>query len=533
MTTLIPKFQQDGTGSINRAINLKLAETVSVKDFGAVGDGTTDDSAAFQAAMDYAYPAVPSGDITASKATVIVPKGIYKLVSPIGFRQLNLADGDYIQVMRGEGATILLASNVDASAGIREAIFTSRDSLSNPSTASNLYASKILIQGLNFVPLAGTQQVAINGDRLYNIRVTDCNFTDLWAVARSFRAKPASSIGYFQSFTIDNCQFVNCGISTNGGVIVGGTAYNINVLNNNAEGCLGTFYQMYGGATFEGNISNNLHESGGPFIQATNFIGSVCGNYLEDIVYGSAAAAQLNCMMSFGDVIGNELPSNVVIESNCIQISATQAADVSYATIKFGSTINGSQTHFANISNNSQLPDYASTSNLVLTTGGRISTYSNNVLGSTSVDQDKDFIVEKFGYRKNRVLNLTGDATTTIRFDLLGGGNLDIKITAVTGYAAAASFGHYTVYGNFATSTNFFVITNTATSTPASGASSAVFGAAIKGNGYLEIPIVSTGGNDRSTFIEVSGVGTSNFVDGAGSLISCNGKFDICEISTL
>jgi hypothetical protein len=33
MATLIPKFKQTGTGAVNRAINLKLAETVSVKDF--------------------------------------------------------------------------------------------------------------------------------------------------------------------------------------------------------------------------------------------------------------------------------------------------------------------------------------------------------------------------------------------------------------------------------------------------------------------------------------------------------------------
>lgn len=54
MTTLIPKYDQGSTGASNRPINLKLAETLSVKDFGAVGDGTTDDSAAFIAAINAA-----------------------------------------------------------------------------------------------------------------------------------------------------------------------------------------------------------------------------------------------------------------------------------------------------------------------------------------------------------------------------------------------------------------------------------------------------------------------------------------------
>jgi hypothetical protein len=65
-------FIQAGTGAVQRTVESKLQDTVSVKDFGAVGDGVTDDTAAIQAAIDAANHVVfPAGTYSINNAITI------------------------------------------------------------------------------------------------------------------------------------------------------------------------------------------------------------------------------------------------------------------------------------------------------------------------------------------------------------------------------------------------------------------------------------------------------------------------------
>jgi hypothetical protein len=72
------------TGAVKSTVAGKLARYIDVKDFGAVGDGVANDTAAIQAAVDAAY--------TNYNKTVHVPNGIYKLTDLITIKQGVMID---------------------------------------------------------------------------------------------------------------------------------------------------------------------------------------------------------------------------------------------------------------------------------------------------------------------------------------------------------------------------------------------------------------------------------------------------------
>lgn len=98
------------TGATARTAQAKMRDFVSVRDYGAVGDGTTNDSAAF----DLAVAALPASggtiyvpDATGYKLTTIVVTGTKKVVWRIGATTITCPAGNFALSLDSNGSQII------------------------------------------------------------------------------------------------------------------------------------------------------------------------------------------------------------------------------------------------------------------------------------------------------------------------------------------------------------------------------------------------------------------------------------------
>lgn len=138
-------------GYRGRTVAAKLNDTVSVKDYGAVGDGVVDDTAAIQSAIDFLN--------TLGGGTLMFPSGTYKVSAPIRMRDRITFEG-----VGGHAGSLV--------AGVHSgAIFQAVGD--NP----NSIIEYVTFRGM---ALTGSGCIAIlmgtNMDYLSRLFVTDCHF---------------------------------------------------------------------------------------------------------------------------------------------------------------------------------------------------------------------------------------------------------------------------------------------------------------------------------------------------------------------
>jgi len=126
-TSALVSYTPPGTGAVTRTVQDKLRETISVKDFGAKGDGVNDDTAEIQAAIN---AAATFGSASNQGATLFFPSGKYLISSTI-----DLPGAQYVSLI-GEGRSSVISWSAGASSDV---MF----SMDNGSDSSQIFVEKL------------------------------------------------------------------------------------------------------------------------------------------------------------------------------------------------------------------------------------------------------------------------------------------------------------------------------------------------------------------------------------------------------
>lgn len=194
-------FNQAGAGAVARSAQDKMRDTVSVKDFGAVGDGVADDTVSVQAAL------------TTGKS-VYVPSGVYKITST-----LTLSNGQMIFGDGGHLSKLDKAFNGDliqASAGCvidslwlagNGALRTGRGVLFGASTPRSI------VQNCRIIDFDGAcvEFTAPNAGSLFNMSTCEIYRTVLANPAIILPTDTQSAPRTFVSCYTTGGNFIDCG----------------------------------------------------------------------------------------------------------------------------------------------------------------------------------------------------------------------------------------------------------------------------------------------------------------------------------
>jgi hypothetical protein len=249
-------FLQAGTGAVVRTAQAKMRDVVSVKDFGAVGDGVTDDTAAITNAI-------------ATGKNVYFPSGNYLLTSLLSITAQN-------QELYGEGNSSRIFSALTTPIQLLTCTNVKFDRLFFETTsagssvygivyADNVALSDILFSQCKFrAATANTNAIKIvneGANIAQRLAFVGCEFLDIGRMGIEFQNhNDGDQIYRIKDVTVDRCLFKNIGLSSNGmGVSLSGYGQQGVVTNCRFNNCRNIGVELVGfrdflvqGNTFEG-----------------------------------------------------------------------------------------------------------------------------------------------------------------------------------------------------------------------------------------------------------------------------------------
>jgi hypothetical protein len=255
-----------------RTYQQKLDDFVNVRDFGAVGDNTTDDTDAINRAIQQIYKSTVSPTEPRARRTIYFPGGTYLTSNPILIPPFAKLVGD------GLGSAIIRQSQGNRSvANVCDANFQTGSSIGSGSFQS---PQDIEISGLQFFNSnINTTSPIFVVDSASNIKIQSCYFrantvAGFYPNIISIQTSTTNT----ERITFDSCQFVGGG---NGIGIIGSGVTSVRLLNSVFDNLSNIAVNLNNSRNFS-SIGNYFGSVGGWFISDGNNANFSIGDYYEN-----------------------------------------------------------------------------------------------------------------------------------------------------------------------------------------------------------------------------------------------------------
>lgn len=281
-------FIQSGAGAQARTVQAKLRDTVSVKDFGAVGNGVVDDTAAIQAAIN-AVAALGGGH-------VYIPRGNYLLNTGLTISSPSThITGDGFTTVLIAGASVTTLIDLTAGAGSPSGYGLIADlRINQPNTTANFTALLLGVRCFNmtvrnvyFAASAKTSsQTAIRfaNNNTYGSFYNNINECLIYNYGIGIKATDQGTQGNSAN-NVNNTQILDCDYGISLGGSTGTGCYGWSIVGCRIGSCSVTSIKF--GAASGSNCVHGLYsENFTPLIPAIVFDAGSRSNFVELIQAG-------------------------------------------------------------------------------------------------------------------------------------------------------------------------------------------------------------------------------------------------------